>query len=249
MVRLLVDIGNSRIKWNCANDETLRVTTAVMRSDDGLPSELLTAWQGLAAPAAVWAVSVAGAGVDHILAQWVKENWGLAVQFAKPSSSRYGIITRYREPQKLGADRWVAMIGAREQAPVCVIDCGTAITLDVLTVRREHVGGLIVPGLNLMRASLTQRVPGIRAGVVDSVGTETGVLGLDTVSGVQQGTLRAIVGAIRHCVADIEAAYGPLARQITGGDGALIQSLLGDEYNYVPDLVLHGLLKVALEEQ
>lgn len=248
MVRLLVDVGNSRIKWNCASDESLGATAAVMRNDDGLPGELLSAWQGLSPPAAVWAVSVAGAGFDTMLARWVKTQWGLAVQFARPARSAHGITTRYHEPHKLGADRWVAMIGAREQAPVCVIDCGTAITLDVLTARREHVGGLIVPGLNLMRTSLTQRAPGIRAGLSDGADAEIAGLGLDTASGVRQGTLRAIVGAIKHCVTDIETECGPLARQITGGDGKLIQSLLGDEYKYVPDLVLHGLLKVALEE-
>lgn len=248
MVRLLVDVGNSRVKWNCAANEALGVATAVARSDDGLPSELINAWQRLAPPMAVWAVSVAGVEFDNMLAQWVRTQWGLEVQFARPARSAHGITTRYHEPQKLGADRWVAMIGAREQAPVCVIDCGTAITLDVLTAQREHVGGLIVPGLNLMRTSLTQRAPGIRAGLSDGADAEIAGLGLDTASGMQQGTLRAIVGAIKHCVTDIETEYGPLARQITGGDGKLIQSLLGDEYKYVPDLVLHGLLKVALEE-
>jgi type III pantothenate kinase len=248
MMRLLVDIGNSRIKWNCAGGESLGSTIAVMRGI-GLPVELTQAWQSLVPPTAVWAVSVADAEFDAMLTDWVRTHWGLRVNFVRPARSACGIATRYREPQKLGADRWLAMIGAREQAPVCVIDCGTAMTLDVLTAQHEHVGGLIVPGLNLMRSSLVKRAPGILAGLNDEINAEDRVLGLDTVSGVQQGTLRAIVGAIKHCMTDIETEFGPLARLITGGDGALIQSLLGNEYQYVPDLVLHGLMKVALENQ
>lgn len=248
MMRLLVDIGNSRIKWNCAGDASLGSTVAVTRGI-GLPIELTRAWQSLVPPTAVWAVSVADAEVDAMLAAWVKAHWGLAVNFVRPARSAYGIATRYREPQKLGADRWLAMIGAREQAPVCVIDCGTAMTLDVLTAQREHVGGLIVPGLNLMRSSLITRAPGILAGLSEDINAEDSVLGLDTVTGVQRGTLRAIVGAIKHCMTDIETEFGPLARVITGGDVALIQPLLGDEYQSVPDLVLQGLMKVALKSQ
>lgn len=248
MLRLLIDVGNSRIKWRSADTELLGVTSAVARDGDELPAELIAAWQLLASPAAVRAVSVAGEAFDRRLAQWVNRQWGVELQFVRPAQRAYGVSTCYREPQKLGADRWVALVAARDAAPAIVIDCGTALTIDVLTAQREHVGGLIMPGLNLMRASLLERAPGIRAGALQQGEAMNGSVGRDTLTGVQQGTLHAIVGAVKHSVALIESEQGRMTRWITGGDGALIQAQLGADYHLMPDLVLRGLLRMALEE-
>jgi len=159
-----------------------------------------------------------------------------------------GVTCAYARPETLGADRWAAVIAAYRfgNAPVCVIDCGTAITVDAVDHNGLHLGGVILPGLGLMRRSLCDNTVDI-----DKV-TEPGkaVLGASTGEGVALGTLYAAASAIDRVLDDLEAELGvEVECLITGGDVAALEPRLAHNCHHQPHLVLQGLAILALEDQ
>src|SRR3569832_603245 len=128
----------------------------------------------------------------------------------------------------------------------CIVDAGTAITLDDLSTDGHHLGGLIMPGIELMRRSLLERSEGIRAATASPERGDITLLARDTQSGVDGGTLYAAVAAIDRVMQDVGTELGEtLTRVITGGDAERLLTLLHGQYHHVPDLVLHGLAIIA----
>ncbi len=246
---LLIDAGNSRIKWACLVGGVVQPGEAIAHNGDADDLQALSlAWAPLPRPARVLAVNVLGSGFAARLSAWVEDTWEIAVEFAVAQREACGVINAYREPERLGADRWVALIAARHDGdgPACVIDCGTAVTIDVLAESGEHLGGLIIPGLQLMRRALTGGTAGIR---LDDEGGRDGdapLFARDTAGGVIGGTRYALAGAIDRIAGDVRAAIGADLRcLLTGGDAETILPLLSGDYDYAPELVLEGLAVIA----
>ena len=161
---LLADVGNSRIKWVVDADGRWRVRGQMDHGKIGWAELAQQQWGGLPRPARVLIVSVAGPAVRAALTEWVWQAWGIVAEFVFSTPQACGVRNAYAEPARLGADRWVAMIAARDLArQACyVVDCGTALTLDALAADGQHRGGLIVPGIRLMRQALyrdTRQIP------------------------------------------------------------------------------------------
>ena len=145
----------------------------------------------------------------------------------------------------MGVDRWVAMIGAKAEfrGGLCIVDAGTAVTIDAIDKNGNHLGGQIIPGLALMGNALrseasdistakrTPRVPGPGMSMFAS----------NTDSAVQSGAVNAICGAIDRA-AKVLRSEGYRARIVlTGGDASRILKQLGDKVLHRPNLVLQGL--------
>lgn len=118
----------------------------------------------VAAPAAVLIVSVAGHSVRAALAHWIQQTWAIDAEFAAPSAAAFGVRNAYAEPERMGADRWVAMIAARALTGQTsyIVDCGTAVVRRALAADGQHLGGVIFPGIRLMREALyreTRQIP------------------------------------------------------------------------------------------
>lgn len=161
--------------------------------------------------------------------------WGMVPEFARSTAECAGVVSAYLEPQRLGVDRWLALIALRERAEsICVVDCGTAITLDVLHADGRHLGGYILPGLSMMAAALQQETRRVRFDVTD-VAMSLG-LGRSTAEAVRHGALAAVVALIEREVAD-----GGLSLVLTGGDAATVAAELACPYVLEPELLLHGL--------
>jgi type III pantothenate kinase len=235
---LLVDIGNSRIKWS-RYDQRLATMGEVQTADTGVLDQVLTAdWARLPKPPRVLVSNVGGAVLGDRVARWVEAHWDQAPVFAASEGSAFGVLNGYEDPRQLGVDRWLALIAAwrRFRGAVCLADCGTAVTVDALSDRGRHLGGLILPGLSLMRRSLAQA-----AGLASIEGGRIVSLAHNTADGIASGGACAIAACIDRVAAMLQEHYGRTACVLTGGAATDIAALVGHGKALVPDLVLRGL--------
>jgi type III pantothenate kinase len=232
---LLIDLGNTRLKWSWLADGQLQDGGGVVHRGRNLSVDLEHAWARLPEPEAVHVASVAPAPLREELATWLKANWLCPVQWATSQTSAGVVHSSYRQPQQLGVDRWLALIGAwrRVAGAACVVDCGSAITVDILDSQGQHRGGLIAPGLHMMRDALRHdtALPMVSGGMIDSLGT-------DTQAAIQAGTSLALLGLIDRALRHAPAGACLL---LTGGDAQQVASVIAAPYELCPDLVLEGL--------
>ncbi len=152
----------------------------------------------------------------------------------------------YTKPEEFGADRFAALVAAhRYTQRFCItVDCGTAVTIDALTADGQHLGGLILPGLELMRRSLIEHTARINVSLANN---EDGLFGHTTSQGVCAGTLHALAGAIDRIVNGMTARMledcgeDSIEYLMTGGGGAYMLRHLTARYRLEPWLVLQGL--------
>ncbi len=230
---LLLDIGNTRLKW--AQVQNGQLHAAEPRAHRKRPAALLARLPA-EAPDTVWISGVMDARTLAQVRQAVLMRWPCTVHMATTEAVRDGLHNAYAEPARLGADRWLAMLGAWAQTrDACVVvDAGTALTVDVIDAGGRHRGGIIAAGLHTSRAAL---LAATRFATRDAAPPAHAGLGTDTEGCVDQGALLSCLGAI-----DRAAAAEPRARRfITGGDAARLLPHLGAGWVLQPELVLHGL--------
>lgn len=235
---LELDIGNSRIKWRLL-DENSGSPSNVSYAHN-LPA-LYTELLQIPVPIMVRIASVRSGEIAGELEKWVREHWSLPVHIAKVSQSVGGVRNQYEHQNRLGVDRWLAMLAAfgKSNRACVVIDSGTAFTIDVVDRHGLHLGGYILPGLQLMRGSLEQNT-GIRlAGLGDS---GTIALGNSTDTAVNQGTLAALVSLIDKVVSQARIVDANARIFFAGGDAELLASHAKvDDFEIASTLVLDGL--------
>lgn len=257
-MNLLVDIGNTRIKWCLLKLGALTGLAALRYTGDQLPA-LRTAWSTLPRPHAVRVATVVGGGIAERVTALALELWGLHVLFERPRQGVLGLRLAYGEPERLGVDRWLAMLAARHRGagPALVVDCGSAVTLDALDSSGNHLGGLIVPGLDLMWSTLCAGT-GIGCGgtgarvpewpradesepMLHPSAADHWLLGTDTATCMGAGAVQAIIGLIERIRMQL-SVQGPEPRLVlTGGDAPRIVGQLAWTCELVPELVLEGL--------
>lgn len=242
---LLLDLGNSALKWAVLEEHGLGARGRLMLHDDDGPAALEQAWGALEPPERVLLASVAEADAAQPIMAWCATRWQTETEVIRPLGEAYGVTNAYREPERLGVDRWLALIAARARATQAafVVDCGSAVTLDVLDQRGVHLGGLIVPGLTMMTESLT-RCAQIKLDAEPD--WEAPLLARDTTNAVRGGTLYAAVALIDRVLSDVSTELAqPMQHLITGGDAQRMLPLLRHPFEHRPDLVLEGLAVVA----
>ncbi len=241
---LLIDAGNSRVKW--AHAEGGRVTGVRSLGMDEARADAFAPLFAEPPPGdgAAYVCNVAGADTAELLDRTAAAN-GIQCRYLASPSAEAGLVNAYADPTGLGADRWAALLGARAAAPdtaVVIVDAGTACTIDALAADGRHRGGMILPGLELMRQTLTERASGIAvdADTLRDPADAGDFFAGDTSHAVQNGSLAAVIGAIRYAM---DALAETTARLIvTGGDAAAILRYLPDNTEHRPALVLEGLL-------
>jgi type III pantothenate kinase len=242
---LLFDVGNTRLKWGLLKDKRI-VRTGVV-DHDRLKN------QGFAAlttrlPADVdhvLASNVAGPAFATRLAGVIGIHCDTDVHFARSEKEAYGVKNAYRQPRRLGVDRWVALLGARAEmrSAVCVVDAGTAVTIDAMDKTGQHLGGLIIPGTRLMSAALSQETSDIRLSRRTSgdPGPGMDLFARTTGDAVHNGTLGAVCGAIERAAKAMRSAGLRPKIVLTGGDASRILKQLDGNILHRPHLVLQGL--------
>ena len=245
---LLVDIGNTRIKWARLDGSRLGRQRAAVHSDwdvRDFERKLLGAGPH---PERILVASVAGPATDRHLVGAARKAGTVAPEFVKSVRSAAGVTTRYAEPWRLGVDRFVAAIGAFHLArgrPACVISIGTAVTIDLVDERGQHKGGAITPGLDMMVESLLDRTNGIRHRARGRpVGK--GLFARSTRAAIEQGVRYAVASLVERAVAEARRAVGsPPMVIVTGGGAGAVRPLIRCTHVTVPDLVLRGLAVIA----
>lgn len=252
-MRLLVDMGNSSIKWAILEQKQLSPQQRWLYQDDSLDNILSKAWLKLEPPSdGVWVSNVAGQDKADILSHWLSSHWAIQPNFIKTSDYECGVKNAYNDPKQLGVDRWLALIGAHhlEKGMLCVVDCGTAVTLDVLSANGFHQGGLIMPGITTMQQALLNNTSALaQLNKVDQHDNNTTFLAHDTHTGMNLGALYAVIGFINYQFSLISDKYKKgqhkkksLKLILTGGSVPALESLLDIPYKHIPDLVLQGML-------
>jgi type III pantothenate kinase len=209
--------------------------------------------------------SVAGTTMERALRRAARRAGNPAPQFIRSARSAAGVRNGYAQTWRLGADRWVAMLGAHARYPgraLCIVDVGTALTVDLLDARGRHCGGLLVPGPALMVESLLRHTAGIRkrAGFGVSAGSGSAararpgavrpiaaaLFGRSTRAGLLSGSALACAALIERAFEEARRRLGRPPRLLLAGGGASVVSpLLRATHVREDHLVLQGLALLA----
>jgi type III pantothenate kinase len=248
LVNILVDIGNSRIKWALQSANELTNMQALPYQQSNLAELLTKAWGNLPKPKQVLIANVAGSQVKAICQAWLQQKWGIEGYFVSSEQRKFSVDNAYHQPEKLGVDRWLSLLAAYMslKKAVCIIDCGTSITVDVVNSQGQHLGGLIAPGLTLMRKALAQGTAGcpqVNAALETAEGLS---LGHNSEACIKRGTLMMAIAFIKRAAQQAHEQIGDeLSCLISGGDAQLLLPYLTSNYQHHPDLVLQGLALYA----
>ncbi|RZJ11084.1 MAG: type III pantothenate kinase [Rubrivivax sp.] len=246
---LAIDIGNTRLKWAVyplgaePGSAPLQYGAVFLENIDRLADE---DWQALAPPTQVLGCNVAGDSVRRRVEEQM-EQWELTPRWVVPAAETAGIRNGYDHPTRLGADRWVAVIGAHAHArkrafdgPVLTVMVGTAVTVDALSTEGQFLGGLILPGHGIMLRALEGGTAGLRVptGEVRDFPTNTS-------DALTTGGTFAITGAIERMHRLLRQREGrePLLL-MTGGAGWKVAPALDAPHELIEGLIFDGLLAI-----
>ena len=245
MKALLLDVGNSRLKWGVLNDGDIRLTGHISLEklrEQGLA--VLTTRLPRSVDA-VHASNVAGTSFATRLSGVIGAHCGVDLHFARSEKRGWGITNGYRQPRRLGVDRWVAMVAARAetQSACLIVDAGTAVTLDAIDNDGVHLGGQIIPGAETMLASLssvTSDIPWVKMSSKQAA-EDLGMFGRNTAAAIREGAQNAVVGAIDRAIRTLRSNAHDPTIILTGGGASRILGAIDDEPLHRPNLVLQGL--------
>lgn len=237
---LLLDVGNSRVKWVLVEGGVWALQGTVERAD---VAGLQQAFAALPSPHRVLVSNVAGApAAQQVRAACVQ--WHCPIEFISARAEQCGVRNGYEQPSRLGCDRWAALIGAWHHArTTClVVSCGTATTVDALSATGEFLGGLILPGVDMMRRSLAAGT----AQLTETAGNWR-KFPRTTADAMCSGAIQATVGAIRLQYEAL-AERGAARCLLSGGAAGSVQPHLDLPVERLDNLVLHGLQIIAQQE-
>lgn len=253
MAHLLIDIGNTNIKWceyRSALGPVRRQSHVKWDSYKNFADWFERQCAEHSMPDRVLVSNVAGKEIEDYLSRWCVERWALSPTFIQAKATQLGVENGYKRPAQLGADRWMALLAARQLAPdgAIVVDCGTTITIDLLNGQGIFQGGLIMPGADLNVESLLKSTSDIaalhRQTAADKI--ENQAPGRSTQSCVINGALFAAQGGVGHAINVFKVKSSDnLTILATGGAAGDIFSGLDFEVQVVPDLVFQGLALIA----
>ncbi|RKU00707.1 type III pantothenate kinase [Burkholderia sp. Nafp2/4-1b] len=252
---LLIDAGNSRIKWALADAQrTLVDTGAFGHTRDGGPDP---DWSALPRPHRAWISNVAGADVAARLDALLDARWpGLPRTTIRSRPAQCGVTNGYTTPDQLGSDRWAGLIGARAAFPgehLLIATFGTATTLEALRADGRFTGGLIAPGWALMMRALgthTAQLPTLTTDIASGLlaGAQAEPFQVDTPRSLSAGCLYAQAGLIERAWRDLADAWqAPVRLVLAGGAADDVARALTLPHTRHDALILSGLALIAAE--
>ena len=252
MTFLALDIGNTRLKW-ALYDQAEPGSSAHAHGASFLETidDLADGdWKNVAPPERMLGCIVAGEAVRVRVEQQL-EAWDVVPRWVVPGAHQAGVSNGYEHPSRLGADRWVALIGARWRVlsrgaprPALVVMVGTAVTVDALDTQGRFLGGLILPGFGLMLKALEMGTAGLKVPTGEVVEFPT-----NTSDALMSGGAYAIAGAVRRQYRRLQARCGQDPLVLMGGGAAVKLAPITDlPLEHVDTLVFDGLLAIGAAE-
>ncbi|MEO8923241.1 MAG: type III pantothenate kinase [Caldimonas sp.] len=246
MAFLAIDIGNTRLKWALYSAPSpsaglLAHGAVFLEAIDDLAER---EWHGLQAPSSMLGSDVAGEGIRRRTEAQL-EIWDVEPRWVVSSASACGVTNGYDHPNRLGVDRWVALIGARQRIlqrgpakPVLVVLVGTAVTVDALDTSGRFLGGLILPGFGLMLRALEMGTAGLKTPTGEAVEFPT-----NTSDALMSGGADAIAGAVDRMHKKLERLTGVRPElMMSGGAAVKLASITDLPVEMVDTLIFDGLL-------
>ncbi len=249
MTLLALDVGNTRLKW--ALYDAPHVGAKLLGHGaqflENIEKLAEGEWSRLAQPRWVLGCVVAGDAVRRRVEQQL-EMWDVNPQWVVSSTAEAGLTNGYDHPGRLGADRWVAMIGARQHVlatgaprPCVVVMVGTAVTVEAIDAQGKFLGGIILPGHGIMLRALESGTAGLHVptGEVRDFPTNTS-------DALTSGGTFAIAGAVHRMVENVRRHCGAEPDCImTGGAGWKMAPSMSTRFELVEGLLFDGLLEIA----
>lgn len=236
---LQLDVGNSSAKWRLVDGGEVGARGSFSAGDAASRDALLGCADSLEQ---IWVSSVAGAQAESELGDLLRQRWGVEPWFARTGARVGDLVNSYDDPARMGVDRWLVMLGARgrTRSRICVVDAGSALTIDLVAASGEHEGGYIIPGPGLMERALLLDTDRVRFAEDVDYSLEPG---RSTAEAVRHGIALAQAGAVAMAL-DAAGPERP-ALFFCGGAGETLQQLLNRGGDWVPDLVFEGLEIIA----
>ncbi len=249
MIFLAMDVGNTRLKWALFNAPRRDALMLAQGAEFLEHIENLSEgnWANLPVPSRMLGCVVAGDAVRRRVEEQM-ELWDVSAQWVVASSSECGLTNGYDYPARLGADRWVAMMGAWQHGlvsgqplPMVVVMVGTAVTVDAMDASGRFLGGLILPGHGIMLRALESGTAGLHVPTGNVCEFPT-----NTSDALTSGGTYAIAGAVERMVQHVRKRCGIEPRCImTGGAGWKMAPSMSVEFELIDNLVFDGLLAMA----
>jgi type III pantothenate kinase len=249
MTFLALDVGNTRLKWAqydapAVGAKLLAQGAVFLENIDRLAED---EWNALPAPARILGCIVAGDAIKRRLAEQM-ELWDVTPAWVVSSPQEAGLSNGYDHPSRLGADRWVAMIGAHHRLlargsrkPCVVVMVGTAVTVEAIDASGRFLGGIILPGHGIMLRALESGTAGLHVPTGDVRDFPT-----NTSDALTSGGTFAIAGAVQRMVENVTRHCGERPECImTGGAGWKVAPSLTVGFELVDNLIFDGLLEIA----
>lgn len=252
---LVIDIGNTRLKWAvyaAADPHTtlLGSGAAMLEAIDDLAR---AHWRGMPRPEGMLGCAVAGDAIRRRVEEQLAEAWQLPPSWASSGALAGGVRNGYEHPNRLGADRWAALLGARGRmldrangapvTPALVVMVGTAVTVDALDHEGNFLGGLILPGFGLMLKALEIGTAGLKVptGEVQDFPTNTS-------DALMSGGADAIAGALERMHRRLERRCGIVPKLIlSGGAASKLAASVELPHEQIETLIFEGLLRLAAQ--
>lgn len=239
-MNLLIDAGNSRVKWGWHDGEAWRSFATVSLIEFAAGGQDINPFAATHEnPAGIVISNVAGDGAHQLLVNWTSI-FETEPRWVRGRASQCGVTNGYENPEQLGPDRWAALIAARAlvKGACVVVNAGTATTVDLLSAQGKFEGGLILPGVDLMRFVLhehTGKLP-----IQDGHFAERP---RNTLDAIESGCRHAQAGAVERMM---RIAGSDAACIVSGGAGPALLERLQIPCRYVENLVLEGLARIAV---
>jgi type III pantothenate kinase len=253
MTFLAIDVGNTRLKWALYDQPHPQATplahgAVFLENVDKLADG---DWAALPHPERMLGCFVAGDSIKRRVQEQM-EIWAVEPRWAMSSAAEAGLTNGYDHPTRLGADRWIAMVGARQRMlsqlapgqaprPMVVVMVGTAVTVDVVDASGKFLGGLILPGHGIMLQALVSGTAGLHVPTGEVCDFPT-----NTSDALTSGGTFAIAGAVERMVQHARrACQTEPACYMTGGAGWKMAPAMSVTFELVESLIFDGLLQIA----
>lgn len=253
MTFLAIDVGNTRLKWTLYDQPApgASVLASGVEFLEQIDQLAEGPWARLPEPTRMLGCIVAGPDVKARIEEQM-ELWDVDARWVVASEAEAGLVNGYDFPARLGADRWVAMVGARHHMlrrgpaqPLLLVMVGTAVTVEAIDAEGRFLGGFILPGHGIMLRSLEMGTAGLHVPTGEVVEFPT-----NTSDGLTSGGTYAIAGACERMYQHLAHHCGvhPLCL-MTGGAGWKMMPAMTRSFELVENLIFDGLLVIAAERE